>query len=159
MHRYAVLIATWFHVGKIPRAPGTWGTLAALPLVFLLQKLGVYWQLGGSLLLFPVAVWAAEAFESASGTHDSKEIVIDEVLGILITMALLPLTWQAYVAGFALFRVLDILKPFPIRYFDRNVKGGIGVVADDVVAGIIANAVLQIVFLKTDWLGIQWTGG
>lgn len=159
MHRYAVLIATWFHVGKIPRAPGTWGTLAALPLVFLLHKLGDYWQMGACLLLFPVAVWAAEAYESASGTHDSKEIVIDEVLGMAITMTFLPVTWQAYAAGFALFRLLDILKPFPISYFDRNVKGGIGVVADDVVAGIIANAALQVVFLKTAWLGYQWTGG
>lgn len=159
MQRYAVLIATWFHVGKIPRAPGTWGTLAALPLVFVLHSLGGYWLMGASIVLFPVAVWAAEHFEAASGTHDSKEIVIDEVLGMMITMALLPVTWQAYVAGFALFRLLDITKPFPIGVFDRKVKGGIGVVADDVVAGIIANAILQFVYLKTAWLGVQWSGG
>lgn len=159
MQRYAVLIATWFHVGKAPRAPGTWGTLAALPLVFAFHVLGAYWLMGLSIVMFPVAVWAAEHFESLTGTHDSRQIVVDEVLGMMITMVLLPVTWQAYVAGFVLFRALDILKPFPIGHFDRKVKGGVGVVVDDVVAGIIANAVLQIVYLKTAWLGAQWIGG
>jgi phosphatidylglycerophosphatase A len=81
--------------------------------------------------------------------------VIDEVIGFLITMTWLPMTWQAYLAGFLLFRVLDIFKPFPIGYLDEKVPGGLGVVADDVAAGMIANIILQVVLVKTAWLGMQ----
>lgn len=157
MKNFAILLATWFHVGRIKKAPGTWGTLAAIPLCLALHFLGPFWQMGFSLLLFPIAVWAAEAYEAHVGGHDSSEIVIDEVLGFLITVTWLPLTWQTYVFGFVVFRVLDILKPFPISYFDKRVKGGIGVVADDVVAGIIGNMLLQFIFIKSNLLGLQWS--
>lgn len=153
--RWPTLIATWFGAGLLKPGPGTWGTLAGLPLVLGLHLLGPLYQMGFSLLLFVVGVWAVEHYQRQKGGHDRSEIVVDEVIGILITMTWLPLTWQAYVAGFFLFRLLDVLKPFPISYFDRNVKGGVGVIADDVIAGIVANILLQIVFVQTNWLGLQ----
>ena len=107
------------------------------------------------LILMPLAVWAAEVYEQDKGSHDSPEIVIDEVLGFMITMTWLPQTWKAYVAGFILFRVLDIFKPFPIGYLDKKVRGGLGVVADDVAAGIIASLILQTIYANTFWLGAQ----
>jgi phosphatidylglycerophosphatase A len=88
-------------------------------------------------------------------THDSKEIVIDEVVGFLITMTWLPLTWQSLVAGFVVFRFLDIVKPPPIRQLDRKVPGGFGVMVDDVAAGIIGSILLQFVYNHTNWLGVQ----
>ena len=89
------------------------------------------------------------------GILNSKEIVIDEMIGFMIAMTWMPQTWQAYLAGFCLFRFLDILKPPPIRYFDRRVPGGLGVVLDDVVAGLVANIFLQFIYSQTPWLGIQ----
>lgn len=139
-------IATFFGIGRIPKAPGTWGTLFALPLVFLLMKLGVLIYMAATLGITILGIVAAEHYEQQSSKHDSKEIVIDEVIGILVTMTLLPMTWQAFVAGFILFRFLDILKPFPINHFDRKVSGGFGVVVDDVVAGMIANMALHLLF-------------
>lgn len=155
MRKILKLIATFFGVGHLPYGPGTWGTLAAVPFAMLLNQAGPFYAMGITLLLFPLAVWAADVYEQDKGGHDHKEIVIDEVIGFFITMTWLPITWQAYVAGFCLFRVLDIFKPFPIGYLDRKIQSGFGVVADDVAAGIIANVILQVVYTKTSWLGAQ----
>jgi phosphatidylglycerophosphatase A len=153
--KIAIAIATFFGAGKVPKAPGTMGSLATLPLAYLLSLLGPLFYMAFIVLLFPVGLWAAEAYEHISGSHDSKEIVIDEVLGMLITLTWLPFTWQAVAIGFVLFRVLDIFKPFPIGLIDKKVQGGLGVIADDVVAGIIANVVLQYIYSQTNWLGVQ----
>ena len=150
----AKMIATFFGSGLSPKAPGTVGTLAALPLVWVISFAGPLFYMAFTVFLFPVGLWAAEMYERQLGTHDSKEIVIDEVLGILITMTWLPMTWQAIALGFVLFRVLDILKPFPIGLIDKKVQGGLGVIADDVVAGIIANIALQVIYSQTNWLGV-----
>ncbi len=152
---FLIHFATFFGVGKMAKAPGTWGTIAAIPFVLLLNFLSPFLAMGMTLLMLPVAIVAAETYEKEKGVHDSKEIVIDEVLGFMITMTWLPITWQSYVAGFFLFRFLDILKPFPVGYIDKKVRGGLGVVADDVAAGIIANIVLQVIYTKTSWLGSQ----
>jgi phosphatidylglycerophosphatase A len=149
------MIATWFGVGKIKKAPGTWGTLAAVPLSVLLNWAGPYYAMAFILLFVPVGIVAAQFYETQAGGHDRPEIVIDEVLGFLITMTWLPMTWQAYVFGFVLFRFLDILKPFPIGYIDKKIPGGVGVVADDVLAGLIANIALQYLYNQTNWLGVQ----
>ena len=87
--------------------------------------------------------------------HDSKEIVIDEVAGFLITMTWLPMTWQSVVIGFILFRFFDIVKPPPIRQLDKKIQGGVGVMIDDIAAGIISNFILQILFTYTLILGSQ----
>lgn len=155
MERIAERIATFLGVGKAPKAPGTFGTIAAIPLALLLCWLGPLYMMGFTLIFTFVAIWASEVHQKRLGVEDPQEIVVDEVVGFLITMTWLPMTWQAYVAGFFLFRLLDIMKPFPIGYLDRKVPGGLGVMADDIAAGIIANIVLQILYTKTAWLGVQ----
>ncbi|MCB9026934.1 MAG: phosphatidylglycerophosphatase A [Bdellovibrionaceae bacterium] len=146
-------IATWGYVGLSPKAPGTIGTLATLPLAYLLMAWGAYPHMVVTFLLTIFAIFICVSYENFYQTHDSKEIVIDEVVGFLITMAWLPLTWQSFVLGFIFFRFFDILKPFPIGWLDKNLKGGFGVVADDIAAGIISNILLQWIYNQTAWLG------
>ncbi len=153
--RLVTMIATFFGSGLSPKAPGTMGTLATVPLVYLLSFLGPYFYMGFTVALFPIGLWAAEMYEQTKAQHDSREIVIDEVLGFLITMTWLPMTWQSMLFGFVLFRMLDIFKPFPIGFIDKKVQGGLGVIADDVVAGLIANIALQVVYSQTNWLGAR----
>lgn len=148
-------IATFFGVGFFPKGPGTAGTIAAIPLVLLLSWAGPVIYMVSVFLLLPVGIIAAQVYEDSVGGHDHKEIVIDEVLGFLIAMTWLPMTWQALLMGFLLFRVLDIFKPFPIGYLDRKLPGGMGVVADDLVAGLIVNIFLQYLYQNTSWLGSQ----
>jgi phosphatidylglycerophosphatase A len=148
-------LATFFGIGFFPKGPGTMGTLATIPLVLLLSWAGPLAYMAFVILLLPLAVIAAQIYEDDKGGHDHKEIVIDEVLGFMITMTWLPMTWKAMLAGFLLFRVLDIFKPFPIGYLDRKIPGGFGVVLDDVAAGIIASIILQYIYQHTSWLGGQ----
>lgn len=152
---FLIRLATLFGVGRLPKGPGTWGTVATVPLVLLLMWAGPFWHMGFALLFLPLAIVSAEMFEREHGGHDAKEVVVDEVIGFVIAMTWLPFTWQSVLAGFALFRFLDILKPFPISALDRGVKGGVGVVVDDVAAGLITNIVLQYVATHTMWLGVQ----
>lgn len=147
--------ATLFGVGRWPWGPGTWGTLVTVPLAVALAWVGPLWHMIFVLTLVPVSIVAAEFYEQDGGAHDPKEIVIDEMLGYLIAMTWLPFTWQSFVAGFFLFRVLDIWKPFPISIFDRKVKGGLGTVIDDVVAGVLVNLLLQWVARETHLLGVR----
>lgn len=153
--RFLLLFVTYFKCGLSPRAPGTVGTLGAIPLAILLMYLGSIPHMIFVLVGLPIAIVACELYQKSKGGHDRQEIVIDEVFGYLITMTWLPLTWQSLVMGFLLFRILDIRKPFPIGLIDKKVKGGLGVMADDVVAGMIANFLLQIIYAKTNWLGAQ----
>lgn len=155
MQKFLLQLATFFGVGLIKKAPGTWGTLAAVPLVMLLSWAGPFYHMAFAVILLPIAIAAAELYEQKHQTHDSSEIVIDEVLGFIITMTWLPTTWQSLLIGFFLFRMLDIFKPLLIGYVDRKVHGGLGVIADDVVAGICANIILQLAYTHTNWLGSQ----
>lgn len=155
MHKFLKKVATFFGIGRFPKGPGTMATLATVPIALGLNWCGPLVMMFAILVLFPISVLASDIYEKDKGGHDFPEIVIDEVLGFLITMTWLPMTWQAYLAGFLLFRVLDIFKPFPIGYLDEKVPGGLGVVVDDVAAGIIANIILQVVLVKTAWLGVQ----
>jgi phosphatidylglycerophosphatase A len=146
----ACLLATWFGAGRLPRAPGTWASLVALPLGALLTWLGGPWLvLAVTLAVFGLGVWASERYMAAYRVHDPAAIVVDEVVGQWLTLALLPLTPIAYLAGFLLFRIADMVKPWPARWIDRTMAGGIGVMLDDVVAGIYAGA-LALVLLG--WL-------
>lgn len=146
---------TFFGAGLSPWAPGTVGTIATLPLAALFIWLGPLVHMFLTMILTVVAILACEKYEKQVGGHDHSHIVIDEVVGFLITMTWLPLTWQSFVFGFILFRFFDILKPWPIRHFDQKVPGGLGVVFDDVLAGVLANVLLQIAYNKTAWLGAQ----
>ncbi|WP_246845288.1 phosphatidylglycerophosphatase A [Bdellovibrio sp. NC01] len=149
------LVATFFGVGLSPKAPGTVATVATIPLVLLLNWAGPIPYMLVTIALIPIGIIAAQIYEQDKGSHDAKEIVIDEVVGFLITMVWLPLTWQAILIGFVLFRLLDITKPLFIGYLDKKIQGGLGVMMDDVAAGIIASLVMQLLFTHTNWLGSQ----
>lgn len=153
--KFLEFIVTFGGVGLIKKAPGTWGSLAGVPVVFLLsQSSPIFYMLCvGLLTLFSIVV--IQAYENLHQNHDSQKIVLDEVVGYMIAMTWLPFTWQSYLLAFVLFRFFDILKPFPIGIIDKKVKGGLGVVADDVVAGLVSNFILQVVFNYTSWLGVQ----
>lgn len=146
-------LATGLYLGKAPFMPGTFGTLLGLPLAWLLMQGGGPFYLIATLVAILAAVGIAELYEAQSSTHDPGEVVIDEVVGYLVAFAWLPLTWPSFLAAFVLFRAFDIVKPFPISYLDKNVKGGLGTVLDDVAAGLAANVLLQVVLAKTTWLG------
>ncbi|MCC2677612.1 MAG: phosphatidylglycerophosphatase [Pseudobdellovibrio sp.] len=155
MNKFLIQIAIFFGAGKSPKAPGTVGTIATIPLWYALSHLGPIAYMAITFALVFVGVAAANAYEAVSQKHDSQEIVIDEVVGFLITMTWLPVTWQSLLIGFAVFRILDILKPPPIRQLDRKVQGGFGVMVDDIAAGIIGSIIMQIIYNQTNWLGMQ----
>lgn len=136
----AKAIALFLGAGLSPFAPGTVGTIAAIPLYWLLSQLGTIGYLLATLVITAIGLWASDRATRELGVHDHAAIVIDEVAGYLITMALLPLSWAAVVIGFFAFRFFDILKPWPIRWLDAKVTGGLGIMADDVLAGVAAGA-------------------
>jgi phosphatidylglycerophosphatase A len=131
-------------LGKLPFSPGTFGTIGALPLILVLAPLGAIPYMIATFTIVVFAIWISQMHELLNATHDSSEIVIDEVAGILVAMAFVPLTWKTLALGFILFRIFDILKPFPISWMDRKIKGGVGVVVDDVAAGLVVNVLLQL---------------
>jgi phosphatidylglycerophosphatase A len=142
----AILLATWFGAGLMKPAPGTWGSLAALPFAALALYLGGAWLLLACVLAITLAgIWAAGRFNRLTGSHDSGAIVIDEVAGQWIALLWLPFTWQSFAMAFLLFRAFDILKPWPIRWLDQNIEGGLGVMADDLLAGLYALVLAQLI--------------
>lgn len=149
-------MATFFYLGRAPLMPGTVGTLGAIPLVFVFSWSGLYGYMGLTFILTLWAIRIADQYEQIVHDHDTKEVVIDEVIGYLIAMFWLPHTWQAFLYSFLLFRVLDIFKPFPLNVLDRRAQGGFGTVVDDLVAGVITNIALQFVYTQTDWLGVRY---
>lgn len=130
-------------LGLAPRAPGTFGTLLGIPLLFLMPQslLGYSATL---LVLFAVGVWCCHVCAQALGVHDHPGIVWDEVVGYLITMAAVPRTAPWILTGFVVFRVFDISKPWPISWIDRQVHGGLGIMLDDVLAALCSVLVMQI---------------
>jgi phosphatidylglycerophosphatase A len=139
-----LFLATGFYVGNIPLAPGTFGSLIGLALCFLLAGIQLPPAIVLAVLFIGFAVWIAHAAEKTLKKKDPGCIVIDEVCGMVVTLIGLPFNLTTAVIGFIIFRILDILKPFPIRTLDKRLAGGIGIVADDVVAGIFANIFLRI---------------
>ena len=140
-------------MGRSPWIPGTIGTLGGLPVVWGLYHLGEVGYLLGALAFIFIAIVVSELFEQKYEVHDSREIVIDEVSGYVVAMALLPLTWPYLLSAFVIFRLLDGLKPFPIGWLDRRIGGGLGVVTDDIFAGMVTNLVLQVVWFQTSGVG------
>lgn len=146
-------LAQWFGLGLLPRSPGTFGTLGAIPLVYALVITGEIPYLILTLAFIVFAIWVAHVHESSLRSHDASEIVIDEVAGFLVSMAWVPFEWKWVGLAFVLFRFFDILKPFPINYLDKNVKGGLGTVVDDVAAGLVVNVILQTLLGRWHWIG------
>ena len=139
----AALVATWFGTGLVRWAPGTAASALALPAAWLLRShTGALGLAIATLALVALGIWAAGICERRTGTRDSPAIVIDEVAGQWVTLLLVPADPVAYGIGFVLFRLFDVAKPWPISPIDRHVKGGFGVMLDDLVAGVFAAVVL-----------------
>lgn len=143
-------IATFFGAGYAPRAPGTVATLAAIPLYLVLRRLPLPLYIGFIAKLFAAGVLASGMMEKQWGTDPSR-VVIDEVCGLLTTLVARPAGFREIALGTALFRFFDILKPPPVGTIDRNLKGGLGIMADDIAAGIMAAGVLYLV-KRGGWL-------
>jgi phosphatidylglycerophosphatase A len=144
--RLILALATWGGAGYLPGAPGTWGTLAALPLWWLLALQGPLGYALAFAVLLVVSVAVAGPAQSLLGQVDHPAIVIDEAVGLLVALAGVPLSWTWVLCGFVAFRALDILKPWPIRWLSQG-TGGLDVVLDDVAAGVMARLVLEILMV------------
>ena len=153
--RIIILFASGFGSGYLRPAPGTWGSAAACLLLWLV---GNFWQpslliaIVIALLLLPVGAFCAQSAGKSWGKSDDGRIVIDEWLGIWISLLALPWTPMALILGFVFFRLFDIWKPAPIGYIDTRLANGWGVMLDDVVAGVYANVSIHILLLGLDWI-------
>jgi phosphatidylglycerophosphatase A len=149
MRQIIIFFATGAGSGYAPFAPGTAGSVVGLIVGCLL--FAPIWRRSPAafilifLIVFIASCWVAGSAEKIFGEQDSSHIVIDEVLGMVVTMFMNPTGWIWLAIGFALFRIFDIIKPFPASYLDRHIHGGGGVMLDDIAAGIYANLVLQVV--------------
>jgi phosphatidylglycerophosphatase A len=133
--------------GLSPWAPGTAGTLAAIPLYLLVAPLPLVAYLALVAASFAIGVWACGKTARELGVDDPSPVVWDEVVGLLVTLIAAPPGWVWVLVGFLLFRLFDILKPWPIRVLDRDLHGGLGIMLDDLVAGLMAWGVLQALHL------------
>ena len=141
----ASLIATFFGSGLLPKAPGTWGSLAALPVGAALLWAGGPILLGaGALLIAILGIWASAEHARLIGRDDPGEIVIDEVAGQWLALLPASLAWPDVAAAFLLFRLADIFKPWPASWADRSLHGGLGIMADDLIAGVYAALALYL---------------
>jgi phosphatidylglycerophosphatase A len=140
-----VALATGLYAGYIPVASGTFGTVVAIPLCFLLSLFGPLEGIVFVGIFVGIAIWISGQAEKIFQKKDSGLIVIDEMAGFLVTLYYIPLTLENLIAGFLLFRIMDIAKPFPIRRLEAGLPGGWGVVGDDVLAGVYANVVLRVI--------------
>lgn len=137
-------LAFGFGSGLAPRAPGTFGTLAAVPLYLLASSLPLPAYLGLTLAMFAAGIWLCGRCEKILSVQDHSGIVWDEFVGLFIAMTAAPATPIALAIGFVLFRLFDVLKPWPIGWFDRRVHGGFGIMLDDALAGVIACVALNL---------------
>lgn len=142
--RTALAVATVGPVGRSPFAPGTLGSLVALPLCWGVSRVAQPWALIVVVGIVVAAMAVAHRAEQVCGRKDPGCIVIDEVAGMAVTLTGVAFTLPTAAIGFALFRVFDIFKPFPIRQLEKRINGGAGIVADDVAAGVMAHLVLRI---------------
>mgnify|MGYP005988882807 CR=1 FL=1 len=141
-------LALGFGSGLAPKAPGTFGTLAAIP-VFLLLTLLMPTPLHYALAVIVMGIAGIYICGKAAddvGVHDHPAIVWDEFVGFFITMFMIPISWQSIVVGFVLFRIFDIFKPWPISFIDKKMTGGLGIMFDDVLAGVFALVIMHFIF-------------
>ena len=137
-------LAFGFGSGLSPKAPGTAGTLAAVPILYLMSFLTNIEYLIVLSMIIVAGVWLCGQSSKMLGVHDHPGIVWDEFAGLLVTMIAVPVTWGTVLAGFILFRLFDILKPWPIGWLDKKISGGLGIMLDDLVAGALALSILQL---------------
>lgn len=135
----ASLVATWFGSGLLPKAPGTWGSLAALPFAIAIAGLGGPWALLlASLIAFAAGLWASERYARSLGVEDPSAVVIDEVAGMWLALVPVAFDLPSYAVAFLFFRIFDIVKLWPANIAQSRLKGGLGIMADDMVAGAYA---------------------
>jgi len=144
MYYVIMFIATGCYSGYLPIAPGTWGSLVGLVLFFLLHKLSIPVYLAVTAAIFLIGIFAAGETEKILDQKDPGLVVIDEIVGMLVTMIAAPAAPLIMALGFILFRIFDIIKPFPIRLIDQRFHGGLGIMLDDVFAGIYSLIILQL---------------
>jgi len=145
-------LATWFGLGNSKIMPGTVGTLGAIPVVILLSlfnSVNIYFYFMMSFVFF--SIFISGKAEKIYGEKDAQNIVIDEVIGYIVTMFLIPISIKTLIIGFLLFRFFDITKIYPIKKL-QDIKGGVGVVIDDVAAGLVSNVILWILILTTQFI-------
>lgn len=144
-----LFLAFGFGSGLAKKAPGTCGTVAAIPVYYLFIQFNNVWIYSLLTIIATVAgVWFCDVAAKKLNEHDYGGIVWDEVAGYLITLWFVPYSWQAVILGFILFRIFDIIKPFPIEWVDKHVHGGLGIMLDDVLAAVFAGGLL--------WLAMRW---
>lgn len=136
-------LALGFGSGLLPKAPGTFGTLAGIPVYLLLSGLSLEIYLLVTAVIFVGGIWICDRAARDFGVHDHPAIVWDEIAGYLVAMIAAPAGWLWVVGGFLLFRLFDVLKPWPISVLDRRVSGGFGIMVDDLLAGVLAALALQ----------------
>ncbi|MFZ2312964.1 MAG: phosphatidylglycerophosphatase A [Methylobacter sp.] len=146
-----LFLAFGFGSGLAKKAPGTLGTLAAVPVYWLFAQTNIFVYSLLTVAVTITGIWICGIAAEKLGEHDFGGIVWDEIAGYLITMWLVPFTWQAMVIGFLLFRVFDIIKPWPIKWVDQRVEGGFGIMLDDVLAGVFAG-ILALLFIDLGWV-------
>ena len=139
-----MFLATGCYIGNISFAPGTFGSVLGLLLCFFLSKIDFSIAVLLTLIFILSAIWIAGEAEKILGEEDPGCIVIDEIAGIILTLSGLPFNITSMTVGFLIFRALDIWKPYPIRLLENKFSGGIGIVLDDVVAGILSNVILRV---------------
>jgi phosphatidylglycerophosphatase A len=148
MNRFFIGLALLGGIGKVPFAGGTIATLVVgIPAAVILARLPAVFALALVLLVSVLGVFGSELAIRDLGRQDPREVVVDELAGYVVTMLWLPSSWTALLAGFILFRLFDIWKPWPIRWVDTNVKGGLGVMLDDILAGLAAHLLLRVLLM------------
>lgn len=151
-------IATWFGAGLSPVASGTAGSLAALPFAYVIQTTGGNQALFfAAIILFLIGWWAAEKFVRSNPDKgsDPKQVVVDEVAGQWLVLAVLYPTWQSYLVGFLLFRLFDVIKPWPVSWADRELKGGLGVMFDDFLAAMYPVLLYLVLMIEAQFFNAQ----
>ncbi|TMO82548.1 phosphatidylglycerophosphatase A family protein [Pseudoalteromonas spongiae] len=145
LKKFTHFCALGFGLGLAPKAPGTFGTLAAIPFILLTMMAPLWLQLVVAIAICAIGIWFCDVASRDAGVHDHPAIVWDEVAGFYITMIGAAISWQTLLVGFILFRFFDIVKPWPITLLDKHVKGGFGIMVDDILAGIFSLICLQLV--------------
>lgn len=140
-------LALGFGSGLSPKAPGTMGTLAAIPLFLLCSGLSLPVFIAITVVMAIVGIWICDKASKDAGVHDHGAIVWDEIVGFFITMIAIPVNLETICVGFFFFRLFDIVKPWPISWIDRKVTGGFGIMIDDVVAGLLSMAIMGLIYL------------
>jgi phosphatidylglycerophosphatase A len=141
------LLAFGFGSGLSPKAPGTFGTLAAIPFYIYASTLSLEYYIGLCFFISLIGIYICGKSAKLLNTHDHPGIVWDEFAGFFITMIAVPFSWQNIILGFILFRIFDIFKPWPISWLDKHVEGGLGIMIDDILAGLLSLVCIHILLL------------